>query len=57
MIDVRQIQTVYKRLSLRERGLVFATILAATWGLWIATFGGSLIDEGAQLQAQVKQTD
>ena len=57
MIDLQQVQSVYKNLSLRERGLVFATILAATWGLWIVTFGGALIDEGAQLQAQVKQTD
>ena len=32
----------YRALSLRERGLIAATVLAATWGLWAVTLGDYL---------------
>ena len=35
----------YRDLSLRERVLVSATILAFTWAAWISSFGGMYIDD------------
>ncbi|MEM7096766.1 MAG: hypothetical protein AAF541_00795 [Pseudomonadota bacterium] len=46
-MNYQLLRDLYRKLSLRERGLVVATLAAFTWGLWISTFGGVLIDEAS----------
>ena len=44
MINYRAVVSLYHGLSIRERVLVVITLLAATWGIWISSFGGILTD-------------
>ena len=48
LIDFAALLSKYKALSFRERALVLMTLFAFTWGVWISTFGGMLIDEKSQ---------
>ncbi len=49
-LDVTLLRQRYAGLSLRERILVFITLLALVWGVWISSFGGRLGDEKSRQQ-------
>ena len=52
-MNYQMLLDMYRKLTLRERGLVVATLLTITWGIWISTFGGGLIDEVTASEAKL----
>ena len=42
--------------TLRERLLIAGTALAATWGVWLVTIGGGLMDEHKEREAAIVRT-
>ena len=52
-MNYQALLNLYRGLSTRERVLVAATLLALTWGIWLSTFGGSLMDRVTEVDQRL----
>ncbi len=50
---VQRAISMFEACSLRERGLILLVLLAATWGGWINSVGGYVIDSKAQVISSI----